>query len=188
MFIYLVHTPDLYGIPVKEGPQAVSTKTQHQLYGTVIAKVIVPEKPYRVTVHPQNFIKLRERLGIEKLLIIDRVKGEKTGPVIQISDHRNLTGWNPLSGRIPLKELPQFPDMSTVYKCEALGIQQSTVSTVGPERFSSAESEAVSEFVAPIALCAAYVGIEVCALGWNQKKDRDGENLAIAVKKVIGAD
>ena len=188
MFIYLVHAPDLYGIPVKEGPQAVSTKTQHQLYGTAIAKVIVPEKPYRTTVHPQNFIKLREQLGIEKLLIIDRVKGEKTDPVIQISDHRNLIGWSPLSGRTPLNELPQFPDMSTVYNCETRGIQKSTVSTIGPERFSLADSEVVSEFVAPIALCAAYVGIEVCALGWNQKKDPSGENLSIAVKKIIGAD
>ena len=188
IFIYLALPPDLYGFLVKDGSQTINIKTHHRVYSTARANVLVPEKPFRESVSPKNFLELKEQLGIKNLLIVDCVKGEKADPVIQISDHRNLVGWNPLEGRTPTREFPQFPDMSDIYTGDLPGIQTATVSTVGAERFSTVKGEAISELAAPIALCAAYVGIEVCALGWNQEKDFEGEALNRIIKTATCGD
>lgn len=186
MYIYLVHTPDVYGDFFENTSQIVETSANHNLYQRTPTMVIVPKKPFQESISPKKFLILKERFGIEKLLVVDRVQGEKVSSVVQIIDHHNITGWNPLAGKTPLGELPRFPDMSEIYTCQTLkGIPSAVISTVGIERFVGSRGKAVSELVAPVALCASYVGIEVSAFGWNSEKDPQGKALRATINEIL---
>ncbi|MFQ6607825.1 MAG: hypothetical protein ACE5EE_04725 [Fidelibacterota bacterium] len=183
--IYLIHSLDHYGLLFKDGYEFKTKVACHKIYQTTLRTAIIPEKPFDKSVDPKNFFVLKNQWMIEKLLIIDRIKGEEEKEVIEVSDHKNLSGWNPLVGKTPLFKLPRFPDMSNIYNCGSLEIPQSAVNTVGMRRFSQENSLTISEFVAAIALCAAYVGMEVKALGWNKLKDPTGTALKEVVRQVI---
>lgn len=117
------------------------------------------------TINPKNIIELKERCGINDLLLIDRIKGaDKTKC---IADHVNRSGQNFLRSNTPEGELPQFPDMSKIYN-DVEGFEKTIVHTIGLERFEEQQSDdnhIYSELVGLIAPVAHYVGIKVFAIG-----------------------
>ena len=129
--------------------------------------------------HPKHFIALAEKLEVGELWLIDRVKAEE--PVVQITDHRNLSGENTLAGRTPISDRPRFPDVSSIYLKKDLGLPRQVVSTVGHERFSEAQGENVSEVAAQVGLCASYAEMMVVGVGWNSNLDVNGMRLNSAL-------
>lgn len=133
--------------------------------------VIIPTHINSETINPKNFIELKNKLGIDKILFIDRIKG--TDKSISISDHVNRSGQNFLRRNTPEGDLPQFPDMSKIYNVVE-GFESFTVHTLGHERFEKLQDDKkniYSEFVGLIAPVAHYVGIKVSALGSKSIND-----------------
>jgi hypothetical protein len=128
-------------------------------------KIILPNSINSETINPKNFIELKDRLDINELLIIDRLKG--VDDIVSIIDHINRSGQNYLRSKTPEGPFPQFPDMSKVYN-NIDGLKGLVVHTIGEERFLSAKivKEIVwSEYAGLIVPVAHYVGIKVSALG-----------------------
>lgn len=175
MVFYLPHGPDFYGeafVGFSPDEQAVAGHTISR-DGRHIG--VTPRALTLEAFHPKNFIELSKRLRIDGLCLIDRVKS--VAPVIQITDHRNLTGENALAGRTPIGDRPRFPDVSKIYSKKELGLPQRMVSMVGRERFSEAQGEDISEVAAHVGLCAAYAGMTVVGIGWNDGLDVGGPRL-----------
>lgn len=88
--------------------------------------------PAEVVAH----VRLAARLGARTLVMTNAAGGldpdHRPGDLVAVSDHLNLTGWNPLHGGVPADWGPQFPDMVNAYdpelrrllhgKAEGLGI------------------------------------------------------------------
>ena len=95
-------------------------------------KIIWPKKLDSNHISPENFLVLKERINIEDILIVDRLKGlKKTAPIV---GHINRSGISFLRGKTPIKNAQQFPDMSYIYS-KIEGVESKTVQTLGPERF-----------------------------------------------------
>ena len=147
--------------------------------------MMTPESFSMDVLHPQKFIHLKEAYTIEKFWLIDYTKEAKT--LIQIIDHRNYTGLNPLRGRTPIGDRPRFPDVSNIYEKKEIGLPQRAVNSVGPHRFKASRVPDVSEVVAIVGLCAAYAGIHIIAIGWNREIDGNGNALTLFIKGVLYA-
>jgi purine-nucleoside phosphorylase len=78
--------------------------------------------PYEITFP----IRIMSKLGIKYLLISSAAGGLnhtfKTGDLMIVTDHINLTGSNPLTGSNMGEFGPRFPDMSNVYDSELIDI------------------------------------------------------------------
>lgn len=88
--------------------------------------------PAEVVAH----VRLAATLGARTLVMTNAAGGldpeHRPGDLVAVSDHLNLTGWNPLHGGVPAEWGPQFPDMVNAYdpelrrrlqrKAEELGI------------------------------------------------------------------
>ena len=137
-------------------------------FGKLNGKAIVlPKNIDSETVNPKNFIKLKNKLSLKELLIVDRLIGIKD--IISIGNHINRSGQNFLRGATPEGKYPQFPDMSKIYN-KINGMETVIVHTVGSERFQNIQnSENViwSESIGLIAPVAHYVGIKIFAMGGN---------------------
>ena len=175
MVYYLPHSPKFYGKAFAGFSSDGQAIANHTIYRKGKHVAVKPKALTLKAPHPRNFIKVNENLNIEDLWLIDRVKSEE--PVVQITDHRNLSGENPLSGRTPIGEQPRFPDVSKIYSKKVLGVPQREVSTVGCKRFSGARGEDVSEVATHVGLCASYAGIQVVGIGWNSALDGRGTHL-----------
>ena len=123
---------------------------------------IVPKTFDNKTLGPRNFLGLKRELGLESILIIDRIKPTKKE--ICIMNHVNRAGYNFLVGRTPELDLPRFPDMSNIYNAIP-GLSTETVHTVGPKRFDSATPGKVvlSEAIGLVAPIWHYVRVKVFA-------------------------
>ena len=123
---------------------------------------IVPKTFDNKTLGPRNFLGLKRELGLESILIIDRIKPTKKE--ICIMNHVNRAGYNFLVGRTPELDLPRFPDMSNIYNAIP-GLNTETVHTVGPKRFDSATPGKVvlSEAIGLVAPIWHYVRVKVFA-------------------------
>lgn len=64
-------------------------------------------------------VRVMSRLGVKTLLITNAVGGVntflKSGDFVLVSDHINMSGYNPLIGRNYNDYGPRFPDMSDIY-------------------------------------------------------------------------
>ena len=123
---------------------------------------IVPKTFDSKTLGPRNFLGLKRELGLDSILIIDRIKPTKKETCIM--NHVNRSGYNFLIGRTPELDLPRFPDMSNIYNAIP-NLSTVNVHTVGPKRFDSATSDKVvlSEAVGLVAPIWHYVRVKVFA-------------------------
>ena len=135
-------------------------------------KIIWPKKPDSNHVSPENFLVLKERIKIENILIVDRLKGVEM--FVSIVGHINRSGMSFLRGKTPMKNAEQFPDMSHIYS-ETEGISSAVVHTLGQERFSKPpknESCIWSEASGLISGVAHYVGMNVFGVGTGSDVQR----------------
>ena len=160
-----------------EEKQFLEETETHQFAGHNIAnfgkkKIIWPKKLDSNHVSPDNFLVLKERIKIEDVLIVDRLKGlKKTASIV---GHINRSGISFLRGKTPIKNAQQFPDMSHVYS-KTEGMELKTVHTLGPERFLKPpqhERHIWSEAIGLVSVVAHYIGMNVFAVGTENNNKR----------------
>jgi len=138
---------------------------------------ISPDEFSPQSINPSNILKLKEKLNIESIFILDRIKPQ-IGEVC-IVDHVNRSGINFLKGNTPQKGLPTFPDMSCVYN-QIAKLKKVVVHTVGPTLFESKNpnSLVISESVGIVAPIWHYVQVKVFAKGvyGDQRRSRTNQN------------
>ena len=108
ILIYLCTMTELWN----DNIEAKVETAQHVVGETRGRKIISPNKINFETINPRNFIEIKNKFNIEKLLIIDRLIGSED--IISIADHVNISGDNFLRGNTPEETFPQFPDMSKI--------------------------------------------------------------------------
>jgi len=163
---YFCRKPGLHKISVK-----LEAKTAGHHIGYLNKQLIVwPQKVSEETINPYNFIKLKTKFDVDKLLIFDQLIGVNS--IAAVGNHVNRSGQNYLRGKTPTEDLPQFPDMSKIYN-KINGYKSIIVHTLGIERYRSAKRDDTiiwSELIGLIAPVAHYVGIKVFSLGFNNPK------------------
>lgn len=129
------------------------------------------------------------RLGIKALVVTNAAGGInggfQVGDLMAITDHLNLSGFNPLVG--PNEEAlgPRFPDMSSIYdpallgvlrgaaKAEGVGLREGVyVSLSGPSYETPAEirmlrtlgADAVGMSTVPEVIVASHMGVKVAGV------------------------
>ena len=180
MTIYLPLALEAYNKIFSDVNQQQKAKVQHNVYKWGDMTIVSPQQTLTKAATPVNLFDLKRELEGNKLLIVDRVHSSE--PIIQIIDHRNLTGFNPLVGKTPLNGRPRFPDVSKLYNKTERGFPMRVVNCLGPGRFWKKKEENTSEAVALVSLSAAYAGWRICALGWNEGCDPTGKELCKAIK------
>lgn len=128
-------------------------------------------------------------LGIKTLVVTNAAGGInlgfKVGDLMAITDHINLSGYNPLVGANDEGLGPRFPDMSAAYdpqaletlrecaKAERIGLQQGVyVSVSGPSYETPAEirmlrtlgADAVGMSTVPEVIAARHMGVKVAGI------------------------
>ena len=180
MTIYLPLALEAYNKTFSGANQQRKEKAQHNVYKWRDETIISPQQSLTEAATPANLIDLKRELRGNELLIIDRVHSSE--PTIQIIDHRNLTGINPLIGKTPLGGRPRFPDVSKLYNKTEKSPPKKVVNCVGPGRFRKKREANRSEAVALVSLPAAYAGWRIYALGWNNERDPTGRELYKEIK------
>ena len=135
-------------------------------------KIIWPKQIDTVHISPKNFLVLKERLNIEDILIVDRLK--MTKKTVSIVGHINRAGVSFLRGKTPMKNAEQFPDMSHIYS-KIEGIPPAVVHTLGKERFSKPHKNETciwSEAIGLVSVVAHYIGMNVFAIGTGSDSQR----------------
>ena len=139
-----------------------TTLFKHSLYSKEKDLFLAPNQFDKKVINPENFLKLKEKLEIKSILLIDRTIPQNKK--ICISNHVNRSGYNFLIGKTPVANLPRFPDMSKIYN-KIPGLETAIVHTVGPKRFDlkPKNNNVISESVGLIAPVWHYVGVKVFA-------------------------
>ena len=91
-------------------PKNYSKKEQffgHSFYYLKNLQVLVPHEFSKTIIRPKNFYKIKKRLGLENICIVDKVYSNIE--FVCIVDHVNRSGTNFLIGETPLKNFPVFP-------------------------------------------------------------------------------
>ena len=86
---------------------------------------------------------------------------------VQIVDHINKTGYNPLVGNTPFKNKPRFPDVSKIYDKKNYGINQIISSSVGFEMYNNLNEMNINEYISVISIVASYVGWKITGIGYS---------------------
>ena len=133
MTIYLPLALEAYNKIFSNVNQKQKAKVQHNVYEWRDETIVSPQQSLTDAATPASLIDLKRERRNNELLIVDRVHSSE--PIIQIIDHRNLTGINPLIGKTPLDGRPRFPDVSKLYNKTENGFQKKVVNCVGPGRF-----------------------------------------------------
>ena len=180
MTCYLPLSLDAYNKIFSSVSQEKNLGTHHSIYKWGDKTVVSPQQPLTEATTPANLIDLKRELKGNELLIVDRTLSSK--PIIQIIDHRNQMGFNPLVGKTPLDDHPRFPDVSKLYNKIDRGFPMRVVNCEGPGRFGEKGEANTSEAVALVSLSAAYAGWKIYALGWNEECDPTGNKLYKAIK------
>jgi hypothetical protein len=152
----------MYGLQAPYDYNLKSTLLNHKLYTKQKKLFLVPNKFDGKTINPKSFLKLKGKMKIKSILLIDKTIPEDKR--LCIANHVNRSGYNFLIGKTPVANLPRFPDMSTVYN-KISGLKSTIVHTVGPERFYSRpkSNNMISESVGLIAPVWHYIGVKVFA-------------------------
>ena len=180
MTIYLPLPLEAYNKTFSNVKQQQKAKAQHNVYEWGKETIVTPHQSLTEAATPANLIDLKKQRRDNELLIIDRVHSSE--PIIQIIDHRNQTGINPLIGKTPLDGRLRFPDVSKLYIKTEKGFSKKVVNCVGLGRFGKKKEANRSEAVALISLPAVYAGWRIYALGWNNERDPTGSELYKAIK------
>ena len=180
MIYYLSLSLEAYRKTFSSVSQEKKSMVHHSVYKWEDKTIVSPQQPLIEAATPANLINLKRELKGKELLIVDRTLSSK--PIIQIKDHRNQMGFNPLVGKTPLDDHPRFPDVSKLYNKIDRGFPRRVVNCVGPGRFGEKGEANTSEAVALVSLSAAYVGWKISALGWNEEYDPTGKELYKAIK------
>ena len=153
--IYSIYDPESYN--------KKTTLLGHNIYKVKEKTIFVPISFLKKHINPVNFLRLKNKFFIKRILIVDRTKPEIKNACIV--DHVNRSGFNFFINVESVKSLPMFPDMSNIYT-PIMGLKQITVHTVGPKRFNKKTSlnEIVSESSGLISPVWHYVGVEVFAI------------------------
>tara|TARA_Y100000817_G_scaffold139537_1_gene109434 strand:+ start:118 stop:603 length:486 start_codon:yes stop_codon:yes gene_type:complete len=152
----------MYGLQAPNDYNLRSTLLNHKLYTKQKKSFLVPNKVDDTTISPKNFLKLKGKMTIKEILLIDKTIPEDKR--LCIANHVNRSGYNFLIGKTPIANLPRFPDMSKIYN-KISGLESAVVHTVGPERFHlrPKSNNMISESVGLIAPVWHYVGVKVFA-------------------------
>ena len=152
----------MYGLQAPNDYNLKSTLLSHKLYTKQKKLFLVPNKFNDTIIDPKNFLKLKEKMKIKKIFLIDKTISKNKR--LCITNHVNRSGYNFLIGKTPIANLPRFPDMSKIYN-EISGLESAAVHTVGPERFHlrPKSNNVISESVGLIAPVWHYVGVKVFA-------------------------
>jgi len=180
MTAYLPLSLDTYSKTFSSVNQEKQLMAHHSIYKWGDMTIVSPQQTLTEAATPTNLFDLKRELEGRELLIIDRVHSSE--PIIQIIDHRNLTGFNPLIGKTPIDGRPRFPDVSKLYDKIERGFPRRVVNCLGPERFEEKKEANTSEAVALVSLSAAYAGWRIGAFGWNEECDPTGNELCKAIK------
>ena len=180
MTTYLPLALEAYNKTFSGVNQKQKAKAKHNIYKWGDQTIVSPQQSPIEAATPTNLIDLKSALEGKELLIVDRTHSSE--PIIQIIDHRNQMGFNPLVGKTPLDDHPRFPDVSKLYNKIDRGFPRRVVNCVGPGRFGEKGEANTSEAVALVSLSAAYVGWKISALGWNEEYDPIGNKLYKAIK------
>ena len=183
MTTYLPLALEVYNKKFSNVNEQRRAKANHNIYKLGDKTILSPQNKLTEAITPESFMKLKKELKDNKLLIVDRAHSRE--PIIQIIDHCNQTGINPLTGKTPIENLPKFPDVSKLYDKTERGLPKEVVNCVGPGRFGKKKEANRSEAVALVSLSAAYAGWRICAIGWNQEHDFNGSELFKAVKAFL---
>ena len=146
-------------------PQNYKSKTvlfNHYIYKNEKKTIITPIKFHKSSINPVNFLQLKTKYKIKKILILDRTKPSfKKSSIV---GHVNRSGFNFFIASKRIQELPMFPDMSNIYK-PIKGSEKIIVHTVGPERFKKGQvlNQTTSECIGLVSPLWHYVG--VCVFG-----------------------
>jgi purine-nucleoside phosphorylase len=142
-------------------------------------------EPWQVTFPARVLCKL----GIKALLVTNAAggvnQGFKVGDLMAMTDHLNLSGYNPLVGKNDEKLGPRFPDMSRAYdpqllevlrgaaKKEQVGLREGVyVCLSGPSYETPAEirmlrtlgADAVGMSTVPEVIVASHMGVKVTGI------------------------
>ena len=152
----------MYGLQPPNDYNLKSTLLDHKLYIKQKNSFLVPNKFDDTTINPENFLRLKEKVKIKEILLIDKTIPKSKR--LCITNHVNRSGYNFLIGKTPIANLPRFPDMSKIYN-EISGLESAVVHTVGPERFHlrPKSNNVISESVGLIAPVWHYIGVKVFA-------------------------
>ena len=152
----------MYGLQAPNEYNLKSTLLDHKLYIKQKNSFLVPNKFDDTTINPENFLRLKEKVKIKEILLIDKTIPKSKR--LCITNHVNRSGYNFLIGKTPIANLPRFPDMSKIYN-EISGLESAVVHTVGPERFHLRlkSNNVISESVGLIAPVWHYIGVKVFA-------------------------
>jgi purine-nucleoside phosphorylase len=109
-------------LPAPEQPVLYFRGRLHSYQGLSAAQTVLP-------------VRLARRLGATTLVMTNATGGlrEDLGPgdLVLVEDHVNLTGLNPLRGRLPEEWGPQFPDMVTAYDPELRALTREHAERLG---------------------------------------------------------
>ena len=146
-------------------PQNYTSKSElfdHYICENEKTRIIVPIKFHKNSINPVNFLQLKIKYKIKKIVILDRTKPNfKKASIV---GHVNRSGFNFFIGSKRIQELPMFPDMSNIYR-PIEGLKEINVQTVGPERFKKKPlaNQTTSEYIGLVSPLWHYVG--VCVFG-----------------------
>ena len=144
-------------------PKNYESKTElfdHFIYNNQKATIIAPIKFNKNSINPGNFLQLKIKYKIKKILILDRTR--PSFKKASIVGHVNRSGFNFFIGSKRLQGLPMFPDMSNIYK-PIKGLEKINVHTIGPERFKKGllVNQITSEYIGLVSPLWHYVGVSV---------------------------
>ena len=150
----------IYRTSIIEKYEKKTTLFDHFVYEIENKIIIVPIKFRKENINPEIFLKLKQMLNIESVLIYDR-----TNPLYKnacIVDHVNRSGFNFFIGSKTIKGFSMFPDMSKIYN-PIKDLKKITVHTVGPKRFKNkpVSKQIISESIGLLSPIWHYVGVLV---------------------------
>jgi len=126
--------------------------------------IVVPIEINLKIFTPSNFNLLKQKMREKHMIILDRIKTQHS--IVQIIDHINKSGFNPLMGKTPFNNKPKFPDISNIYDKTNYCIDQVIAICIG-KNLTEEFLENTSEFISIISIVASYVGWKITALGYS---------------------
>ena len=130
-------------------------------------RIITPCNLDIKTFSPSNFNIIKDTLGEDHLIVFEKIKNPNK--FIQIVDHINKTGHNPLIGNTPFKDKPRFPDISNIYDKKDYGINQTECTSVGFEMYNKLNNINITEYISVVSIVGSYIGWKITGFGFSDK-------------------
>lgn len=134
-------------------------------------QIITPRDLDIKTFTPSNFNLIKNTLDEDHLIIFEKTK--TPNKFVQIIDHINKTGHNPLVGNTPFKNKPRFPDISNIYDKKNYGINQIVSTSVGFEIYDKLNEMNITEHISVVSIVASYIGWKITCFGFSDKIIKD---------------